>query len=73
MVAHSGTAAYAQSGRVYVSIAILASDGGLKLLVELHHSASLLHPSLLAILGVHTGIHAHVAAVLPANISGLSR
>ena len=33
--AHSGAAAIVQSGRVHVSIAILASDGGLKLLVEL--------------------------------------
>ena len=71
--AHSGTAAYAQSGRVHVFIAILASDGGLKLLVELPHSALLLLPSLLAILSVTTAFHAHVAAVLPANISGLSR
>ena len=44
---------------LHVSIAILASDGGLKLLVELLHSA--------------TAFHAHVAAVLPANISDLSR
>ena len=38
-----------------VTIAILASDGGLKLLVELPHSASLLLPSLLAVL-CHDGI-----------------
>ena len=71
--AHSGAAAIVQSGRVHVSIAILASDGGLKLLVELPHSASLLLPSLLAALSVITAFHAHVVAVLPANISGLSR
>ena len=35
--AHCGAAAIVQSSRVHVSIAILASDGGLKLLVELHH------------------------------------
>ena len=44
---HSGAAAIYLSSRVYVSIAILASDGGLKLLVELLPSASLLLPSLL--------------------------
>ena len=71
--AHSGAAAIVQSGRVHVSIAILASDGGLKLLVELPHSASLLLPSLLAALSVITAFHAHVVAVLPANISGLCR
>ena len=71
--AHYDTAAYAQSGRVYVSIAIPGSDGGLKLLVELPFSASLLLPSLLAVLSVMTAFHAHVAAVLPANISDLSR
>ena len=71
--AHSGTAAYAQSSRFHVSIAILTSDGGLKLLLELLHSASLVLPSLLAVLSVMTASHAHVAAVLPANISDLSR
>ena len=71
--AHSGAAASVQSGRVYVSIAILASDRGMKLLVELPHSASFLLPSLLAVLSVMTAFHAHVAAVLPANISDLSR
>ena len=71
--AHSGAAAIVQSGRVHVSIAILASDGGLKLLVELPYSASLLLPSLLSALSVITAFHAHVVAVLPANISGLSR
>ena len=72
-LAHFGTAAIVQSGRVHVSIATLASDGGSKLLVELLHSASLLLPSLLAVLIVMTASHAHVAAVLPANISHLSR
>ena len=52
--------------------AILASDGGSKLLVELPHSASLLLPSLLAVV-CHDAFHAHVAAVLPANIADLSR
>ena len=59
--AHSGTAAIVQLGRVQVSIASLASDGGSKLLVELHHSASLLLPSLLAVLSVTTASHEHVA------------
>ena len=68
-----GAAAIVQSGRVHVSIAIPASDGGLKLLVELPHSASLLLPSLLAALSVITAFHTHVVAVLPANISDLSR
>ena len=71
--AHSGTAAIVQSGRVHVSIATLASDGGLKLFVELHHAALMLLPSLLAALSVIAAFHAHVVAVLPANISGLSR
>ena len=73
MWAHSGAAAIVQSGRVHVSIAILASDGGLKLLDALPYSASFLLPSLLAALSVITAFHAHVVAVLPANISGLSR
>ena len=71
--AHSGAAAIVQSGRVYVSIAILASDGGLKLIVELPPSASLLLPSLLVALSVMTAFHAQGVAVLPAKISGLSR
>ena len=71
--AHSGATAYAQSGRVHVPIAILASDGGLKLLVELRHSASLLLPSLLDVLSVMKAFHAHVFAVLPANISGFNK
>ena len=54
--AHSGTAAYAQSGRVYVSIAIPASDGGLKLFVKLPLAALLLLPSLLAAFSVINGI-----------------
>ena len=69
--ARSGTAAIVQSGRVYVSIAIPASDGGLKLFVELPLAALPLHPSLLA--ASSTAFHTHVVAVLPANISGLSR
>ena len=55
--ARSGTAAIVQSGRAHVSIAIPASDGGLKLFVELLLAA----------------FHTRVVAVLPANISGLSR
>ena len=54
--AHSGTAAIVQSGRVHVSIAILASDGGLKQFVELPRPASLLLPSLLAAFSVINGI-----------------
>ena len=68
--ARSGTAAIVQSGRAHVSIAIRASDGGLKLFVELPHSALPLHPSLLA--ASSTAFHTHVVAVLPANISGLN-
>ena len=37
------------------------------------HSASLLLPSLLAVLSVTTASHEHVAAVLPGNMSDLSR
>ena len=46
--ARSGTAALVQSGRAHVFIAIPASDGGLKLFVELPPAALLLLPSLLA-------------------------
>ena len=71
--ASSGTAAIVQSGRAHVSIAILATDGGLKLFVELPPAASLLPPSLLAAFSVITAFHTHVVVVLPANITGLSR
>ena len=68
--ARSGTAAIVRSGRAHVSIAFPASDGGLKLFVELPLAALPLHPSLLA--ASSTAFHTHVVAVLPANISGLS-
>ena len=55
----------------FVSIAIPASDGGLKLFVELPLAALPLHLSLLA--ASSTAFHTHAAAVLPANISDLSR
>ena len=54
--ARSGTAAIVQSGRAHVSIAIPASDGGLKLFVELPLAALPLHPSLLAASSVVNGI-----------------
>ena len=63
-----------------VSVAIPASDGELKLFVELplaassfpsQHCCCILHCSPLPVSSA--AFHTHVVAVLPANISGLSR
>ena len=71
--ARSGAAAIVQVSTTHVSIAIPASEGGLKLFVELSLAVFPLHPSLLAVSSVVNGIPHSCCCGATANISGLSR